>query len=64
MIWECFYPQIASWTLKRKFDDSKIVFLSLEESYRFLISTCYFAHLDGLSAENVILDMISCAISI
>ena len=37
MIWEIFYPQIASWTLKREFDDSKIVFVSLQASYRFLI---------------------------
>ena len=24
---------------------------SVQESYRFLISTCHFAHLDGLSAD-------------
>ena len=30
----------------------------------FLISTRYFAQLDGLSAENMILDLLSCAISI
>ena len=29
---------------------------SLQESYRVLISTCYFALLDGLSAENMIPD--------
>ena len=37
---------------------------SLQASYRFLISTCYFAHLDGLSAENTIPDLLSSAISI
>ena len=37
---------------------------SLKASYRFLNSTCYLPHLDCLSAENMILDMISCAISI
>ena len=30
--------------LKRDFNDSKSLFVSLKESYRFLISTCYFAH--------------------
>ena len=50
--------------LKRDFDGSKIVFFSLQASYRFLISTCYFAHLDGLSAENMIPDLLSSAISI
>ena len=37
---------------------------SLLESYRFLMSTGYFAHLDSLSAENMIPDLLSCAISI
>ena len=37
--------------LKRDFDDSKIV--SVQFKRRFLISTCYFAHLDGSSAENM-----------
>ena len=37
---------------------------SLQKSYRFLISTCHFAHLDGLSAENLIPDLLSSAISI
>ena len=37
---------------------------SLQTSYRFLISTCYFAHLNGLSAENMIPDLLSSAISI
>ena len=37
---------------------------SLQESYRFLISTCYIAYLDGLSAENMIPDLLSSAISI
>ena len=51
--------------LKRDFDDCKIVFFfCLQETYRFLISTCYFAHLDGLSAENMIPDLLSSAISI
>ena len=36
---------------------------SLQASYRFLISTCYFAHVDGLSAENMIPDLLSSAIS-
>ena len=35
---------------------------SLQASYRFLISTCYFAHLDGLSAENMIPELLSSAI--
>ena len=29
---------------------------SLKASYRFLSSTCYFAHLDGLNAEDMIPD--------
>ena len=37
---------------------------SLQTSYRFLISTCHFAHLDGLSAENMIPDLLTSAISI
>ena len=37
---------------------------SIQASYRFLISTCYFAHLDGLSTENMIPDLLSSAISI
>ena len=37
---------------------------SLQASYRFLISTCYFAHLDGFSAENTIPNLLSSAISI
>ena len=37
---------------------------SLQASYRFLISTCYFAHLHDLSAENMIPDLLSSAISI
>ena len=50
--------------LKRDFDGSKIVFFSLEASYTFLISTCYFAHLDGVSTENMIPDLLSSTISI
>ena len=34
--------------LKRDFDASKLVLFSLQEGYRFLISTCYFIHLDWL----------------
>ena len=37
---------------------------SLLEKYRFLMSTGYFAHLDSLSAENMIPDLLSSAISI
>ena len=37
---------------------------SLQASYRFLISTCYFAYLDGFSAENMIPDLLSSSISI
>ena len=37
---------------------------SVQESYRFLISTCHFDHLDGLSAENLIPDLLSSAVSI
>ena len=37
---------------------------SVQASYRFLISTCHFAYPDGLSAENVIPDLLSSAISI
>ena len=37
---------------------------SLLESYRFLMSTGYFAHFDSLSAENMIPDLLSSAISI
>ena len=33
---------------------------SLQASYRFLISTCYFAHLDDLRAEKMIPDLLSC----
>ena len=50
--------------LKRDFDGDRLrsflfKFTKLDfygSSYRFLISTCYFAHLDGLSAENMIPD--------
>ena len=38
--------------------------LSLLESFRFLMSTGYFAHLESLSAENLIPDLLSSAISI
>ena len=38
--------------------------LSLLETFRFLMSTGYFAHLDSLSAENLIPDLLSSAISI
>ena len=38
--------------------------LSLLESFRFLMSTGYFAHLDSLSTENMIPDLLSSAISI
>ena len=38
--------------------------LSLLESFRFLMSTGYFAHLDSLSAENLIPDLLSSGISI
>ena len=37
---------------------------SLKGSYTFLMSTCYFANLDGLRAENVIPDLVTSAISI
>ena len=37
---------------------------NLQASYTFLMSTCYFAHLDGLRAENMIPDLLSGAISI
>ena len=37
---------------------------SLLESYRFLMSTGYFAHLDSLSAEKMIPDLLSSTISI
>ena len=37
---------------------------SLQASYRFLISTCYFAHLDGVSTKNMIPDLLSSTISI
>ena len=37
---------------------------SLQESYKFLISTYYLTHLHGLSAENLILDLLISAISI
>ena len=44
---------------------SKIVsFQVYKQGYRFLMSTCYFAHVDGLSAENMIRDLLSSAISI
>ena len=42
----------------------KSFLFSVQESYRFLISTCHFAHPDGLSAENLIPDLLSSAISI
>ena len=44
---------------KRDFDGSKIVSFQ-QASYRFLISTCYFAHLDDLRAEKMIPDLLSC----
>ena len=36
---------------------------SLQASYRFVISTSYFARLDGLSVGNMIPDLMSSAIS-
>ena len=36
---------------------------SLQASYRFVISTCYFAGLDGLSVGNMIPDLLSSSIS-
>ena len=50
--------------LKRDFDDSKLVVFSLQEGYRFLISACYFTHLNDLSTANMNPDLISSAISI
>ena len=38
--------------------------LGLHVSCRFLISRRYFAHLDGLSAENMIPQLLNSAISI
>ena len=37
---------------------------SLQATYRFLILTCYLTHLRGLSAENLIPDLLSSAIFI
>ena len=37
---------------------------SLQESSRFFISTRYFAHLDGLSVENLIPELVSSGIFI
>ena len=50
--------------LKRHFNASMLVLFSLQEGYRFLISTYYFTHLDGLSTTNMNPDLISSAISI
>ena len=50
--------------LKRDFNASMLVLFSFQEGYRFLISTCDFAHLDGLSAANMNPDLLSSAISI
>ena len=50
--------------LKRDFDYCEIVFFCSHATYGFLISTRYFAHLDGLSAENMIPHLLSFAISI
>ena len=50
--------------LKRDFEDSKIVSFQFIRTYRFLILTCYFAHLHDFSAENMIPDLLSSAISI
>ena len=36
---------------------------SLKASYRFVISTCYVARLDGLSVGNMIPDLLTSAIS-
>ena len=35
---------------------------TLQEIYRFAISTCYFARLDGLSVGNMIPDLLISAI--
>ena len=37
---------------------------SLQAGYRFLILTIYFAHLHNFSAENMIPDLLSSAVSI
>ena len=52
--------------LKRDFADCKIVLFSVyKQTYKFLISTCYFdSSRYGLSAENMIPDLLSSAISI
>ena len=44
--------------LKRDFDDCKSIFFRFKESDRFLILTCYFANFDGLSADNMISDVV------
>ena len=50
--------------LKHDFDDCKMNFFQLKESFRFLISKCYFAHVDSVSAENMISDLLGLEISI
>ena len=41
----------------------RLFLFSLQASYRFFISTCYFARLNGLSVGNMIPDLLSPAIS-
>ena len=55
---------MASRKLKTRINDCKIVFIQFEESYRFLIATSYFAHLDSLNAENMISLLVRSEISI
>ena len=50
--------------LKRDFDGSKTVSFQFKAIYRFLISTCYFAHLHGLNTEDMIPDLLTSAVSI
>ena len=50
--------------LKRDFDDPKSFLFSFNASYRYIILACCFAHVDSLSAENMIPVLLSSAILI
>ena len=63
-IWTLFTLKSIRQRIKRDFDYFKIIFFSFNASYSFVILACFFAHVDSLSAENMIPVLLSSAISI
>ena len=69
---EYFVGGLSMFLRSNRFKNEKIAILmilrsflfNLKASYRFLISTCNIAHLHDFTAENMIPDLLSSAISI